>query len=549
MLRYSVKKPTLGVAALFVAAFFFMLAGCDMTGSDQSDGSDGEDYEVTDDLDDRVTTDDKSAKGAFSIPHPKSSQVSFHLLAQVDPPTVSGTGARATTLSFDGNDNLYIGYLLLGTSYGGGIDILDAQDPTNIGGATSLQSENTDVQALTSGQDGNEIYVAEAVPPTVDADANTPSRVSVLELQDGAVSQVSRRLSGNVAKSVAVAPDDDDAEQDFHAITDKNSLYGFDRNLSDETMRHEKIDEDVDFMGLATNGDNVFVLGRDGQIYYSNDDEGASLQKGAVNLESGIEKLGIARLSAYDEDAGENIDDGHVFAALGHNGFAVLDGDGNEVQYRQTETGTFENADGNEEEGYYTSVTFHGNVPASGGDDYVYGARRWGMIDVFKVPDDGISENGLDLVRRLYLREVFDLGQADDIPPSVNYVLGVKDSDVLYVSGGKAGTLVLELGASGDNPKAISFAAFCTTQDNYDEKDVTITDTEEKEPGEVIRINWESDTELSTVVLKAGPGMYNYPGGTSNEALVGAGDPPGVHQKPPKPCPKGEDLIVKNEDV
>lgn len=549
MLRDSVNKPTLGVAALFVAAFFFMLAGCDTMGSGDSDGSDGEDYEVTDDLDDRVT-DNKSAKGAFSIPHPKSSQVSFHLLAQVEPPTVSGTGARATTLSFDGNDNLYIGYLLLGDPFGGGIDILNAQDPTNIGAATSLQSENTDVQALTSGPDGNEIYVAEAIPPSGDADANTPSQVSVLELQNGSVSQVSRRLSGNVAKSVAVAPDDDDAEQDFHAITDKNSLYGFDRSLSDETMRHEKIDEDVDFMGLATNGDNVFVLDQEGQMYYSNDDEGAALQKGAVNLESGIDKLGIARLSAYDEDAGENIDDGHVFAALGHEGFAVLDGDGEEVQYRHTETGTVENADGDEEDGYYTSVTFHGNVPASGGDDYVYGARRWGMIDVFKVPDDGISENGLDLVRRLYLRDAFDLGQDnDDVPPSVNYVLGVKDSDVLYVSGGKAGTLVLELGASGNNPKAISFAAFCTTEDNYDESDVSITEREEKEPGEVIRINWESDTELSTVVLKAGPGMYNYPGGTSNEALVEAGDAPGPHQKPPKPCPKGEDLIVKDENV
>ncbi len=534
----SRPKSSRFVLALTLGIALLSFTGCD-TFKDDSSGEEEEDYEVTDDLGGRIDTPSDSGK-ATTIGHKKAQNVSFSLEARIQPPTVNGTSARTTSLNFDGNDNLYIGYLLVGNPFGGGIDILNAADPTNLTGATSLKSANTDVQGMTSPPDQDLVYVAEATRPE-QADTS-PSRVSVVELENGSASVTSRRLTGNVAKSVAVEPSDDQTGHDFHVITDNNSLYRFDNDLNEDTMLRQTVEDGVSFSGLATHQDQVFTLSVEGQIYYSDWGSANPLQSDAVNLDSGIELLGIGRLSAYDQSDGQFTQDERLFAALGSNGFAALDDDADDVKYRVTETGT-PGPEG--EPGYYTSVTLHGKVPSINGD-LVYGARRYGIVDVYEVPSDGIS-NGLNLIRRLYLREAFDLGEEDDRPPSVNYVLGVEESNKLYVSGGKEGTLVLDLSAA-ENPKAISFAAFCTTQSDFAEDDVSITNVRENDEDEPIEISWESATTLSTVVLKAGPSMYNYDG-ESGTALSEAGDVPGTSQSPPRPCPAGEDLIVKNEDV
>lgn len=129
----------------------------------------------------------------------------------------------------------------------------------------------------------------------------------------------------------------------------------------------------------------------------------------------------------------------------------------------------------------------------------------------------------------------------------------------VYVANSNEGIGALEIsglpgcGAPAPPPNAtpISFAAFCTTEDSFDEDDVTITDVLYKndDPDEPVSIAWTSQTTLSTVVLKAGPSMYNYAGGTSGGAASEEGTPAGTDQSPTSPCPDGEDLILKNEDV
>lgn len=101
------------------------------------------------------------------------------------------------------------------------------------------------------------------------------------------------------------------------------------------------------------------------------------------------------------------------------------------------------------------------------------------------------------------------------------------------------------------NARAISFAAFCTAQGSFDADDVTIVEVLNKNnnPSELVSIAWTSTTPLSTVVLKAGPNMYNYDGGSSGGAASEAGTPAGSSQSPSSPCPNGENLIIKDENV
>lgn len=99
------------------------------------------------------------------------------------------------------------------------------------------------------------------------------------------------------------------------------------------------------------------------------------------------------------------------------------------------------------------------------------------------------------------------------------------------------------------NTKAISFAAFCTTQGSFDPDDVSIVEVlyKNNDPNEPVSLAWTSQTALSTVVLKTGPNMYNYSGGTSGGAASEAGAPAGNQQSPSNPCPVSEQLLIKDE--
>jgi hypothetical protein len=112
--------------------------------------------------------------------------------------------------------------------------------------------------------------------------------------------------------------------------------------------------------------------------------------------------------------------------------------------------------------------------------------------------------------------------------------------------------------APDDDGKAVSFVAFCAGGEaakfEYDEGSdaflpegdgtlanaVTITNTSNYDEDGPRTVTWRSETEVDTVVVKAGTRMSNHPGGTSGVVTSGGGSDAGADQTPSSPCP-GDD--------
>lgn len=552
-----------------------LLAGCDLTEGD--DQTDSEDYEVTDDLGDRIEEDSSNEASAFGK---AQDELAFNLNARIKPPTVDGVEARATSLTYDGvhtdGNNIYIGYLLWQDPFGGGIDIVDARNPTDLSGAVSLKADSVDVQAIASPLTRKDkIYVAEAVSAP-DPD-ETPSRVSIIEIEDGAdgpeVANVqSQPLSGWVAKTATVEPANAEPAdenlnylEDFYVTDDSNRVYRYKKQDLEGYELIWETPSPAEFSGITSTYTSVFAMTIDGDVYGTEEwaqdepdatmDHVASFASPSGNVpeqglsggvgEVGIERLGIGRLSAADtrspfEDI-SNLQGPRLFAGLGYGGFAVLDDNGGSV-HRFDPSASDQYSDlADDEKPYYTSVALHGNVPAAGGDDFLYAARRHGAIDVYRVPSGGISNMEFD--RTLYIQEAFDLGESDGATPSVNYVVGVDGSNQVFVSGGIEGTLILTLGQA--NPKAISFAAFCGGASS---SDLSYSVSDRNDEGEPIEMSWDGSPDISTVVLKSGNEISNFDGSTGS-ARSESGETASRWQSPRSPCPWGESLILKDENL
>ena len=537
--------------SLFAFALF-LIAACGDTGSEDPDdtgtsteSSESQDYEVSDDLGDRLKTDESSDSSSddesgdetksqgLTRRQPQNSssselQLAIDSLARLEPPSIaSGDAVKATSLTIDGADQLYVGYLVVGDNFGGGIDVLDAGDPTNLSAATSFKSDELDVQDVNVGNDES-IYVAEAKPPMLEDGA--ASRVTRLDDSVGNLQESHHRLgSGNVAKGVVGEPNQ--TENDFYAVTDENTLYRLKNNLKENTTTEDTVGSDVDFTSVAANSYGLYALTVDGAIYSSDFADGSSLSE-VINLDSGIDELGIGRLYSHAENAASRLQDDRLFAALGTEGFAVLDGsDGSEVIFEHKP----------DSDVYYTSVTLHGRVPLNSGQtDLVYAATRQGIIEVYEVDKNGIiagdDSTGLTLVNRVYVHESFDTAQA-------NYVLGTKDETKVYIAGGQEGTLILDVSElTGERP--IQKVAFCTKEDNFDTDDVDAY-AEETSNGETTEISWESDTKLSRVVVIDGTQLFNHTGGESGTVPSSEGaDPGSMGQTPRKPCLPDEDKVT-----
>jgi hypothetical protein len=95
-----------------------------------------------------------------------------------------------------------------------------------------------------------------------------------------------------------------------------------------------------------------------------------------------------------------------------------------------------------------------------------------------------------------------------------------------------------------DGGPAISFVAFCVPDGTaLSPDDLSFTWYADGQ-GDPVSIEWDSDVELSTVVLyhgsTNGPVFENFEGGTSGTAIVGEGTPGQPEQTPPSPAPEGE---------
>lgn len=111
-----------------------------------------------------------------------------------------------------------------------------------------------------------------------------------------------------------------------------------------------------------------------------------------------------------------------------------------------------------------------------------------------------------------------------------------------------AGTWTTTPGTPTSPEHAISFAAFCTADEtDASASAVAITNVVRDDEGEPFGITYESDVDLSTVVLKGGQTVENFPGGTGDTIYFGNGTAGADDQTPPEPCPNGETLLVKFE--
>lgn len=95
-----------------------------------------------------------------------------------------------------------------------------------------------------------------------------------------------------------------------------------------------------------------------------------------------------------------------------------------------------------------------------------------------------------------------------------------------------------------DEGPAISFVAFCVPEGVVLEPSDLEFGWRDDGEGDPVKIRWQSDVALSTVVLyhgsRGGPVFENFPGGHSGTATVGAGGPARPGQRPSSPAPDGE---------
>jgi hypothetical protein len=100
---------------------------------------------------------------------------------------------------------------------------------------------------------------------------------------------------------------------------------------------------------------------------------------------------------------------------------------------------------------------------------------------------------------------------------------------------------------SGPGNPAISFVAICTEPGAEGGRAaVRATVFKNGDPDEPVVVEWHTTARVATVVIKAGPRMERFPGGTSGTVAVGEGRP-GAGGSPSRPCPAGERLGVKFE--
>ena len=401
-----------GLPAFAIA--LLVLSGCDSTTGETSQPQ-SPNFEVTNDLESRIT-DLSDETGSADARTAAESDFSVSGVARVEPQEVekddNSYQTKASHLSFDeSGDRVFVGYKIRGAPYGGGIDVLDAEDPNNLERAKSLQTDNLDVQEVIDDPDAGAEYVAGALK--TEREGVSPAALTKLSLSGGnGISVDHKRLSGNVAKSVVNAPSGDD-QHDLYVVTDGNSLYRYDSSLGDELKQTVS---GVEFSSITAHQDLLIMLTKSGALWKSDFSSANDPWKSDLTLEeSEIRPLGIARLTTSNH---ENSSDDFVYAALNTGGFRVLDDDVDEELFRRT--------------GYdYTSVS------ATDESDYLYASRTDGKVEVYEFDgNDSPSWDLIDTINTANYQDGSSAGQSSQVLAVGNY---------LYIANSSGGTLVLEV--------------------------------------------------------------------------------------------------------
>jgi len=334
---------------------------------------------------------------------------------------MNGTEASVSHLSSDTN-HIFVGYEVVGRNFGGGIDIFDADDPTALGEnrVTSVKSDQVDVQEVV---DKDTTNGPEDIPPLFVTGAqappgplvNTPSVTLKLLTSLSGMDVTTKRLTGNVAKSVEDIPpnvDSDGLKYRVFPATDDSTIRRFDEDLEDQFTQSVEFRE---WSSVTATSNGVFVLSKSGGIWKSSFSAGPQNQSPLLNVatldRSGINENGITGLESSRPAGGCPL----LFAALNAGGFRVLGSSADAVRLSRTS-------------GNYTSAT----MPRGG--QLLFASEKSGTTEVFEYDSNNQVFNSTP-IKTTDFSSVSETSQINQV---------IRADDFVYVATSD-GVLVLEV--------------------------------------------------------------------------------------------------------
>ncbi len=317
---------------------------------------------------------------------------------------------------------IYVGYKTPGAAFGGGLDRLDASDPTTLLAPSSLGSDVLDVEGVAYDGEEEALYVTGGLRPSAYDDDLRGTPAALVTINGVAAPRATvTGLTGAVGKSVVVAPESDD-KHDIYATSGEETLYRFDAALGNETRRDIP---GATLESVASTSNALFAADQSGGVYSSQTEDDGSFSK--------VSGLGDGHVEQLQAGSGPALEDERLFLALGTGGLAILDANSGDVLVRR-------------EGPTYTSVSLHGDDPDVSNEPsgLVYAARPDGHLDVYRVTEEGLdtgdSSTGLTDVGTI------DLGGLVGISSPVRHVIGVGCH--LYAASSDEGVVAMKLGTT-----------------------------------------------------------------------------------------------------
>ncbi len=435
-------------------ALGLVLGGCDAAApagldADEEDASSL--FQSTSDLGARMTGLRKTASlTRVTPPEPSSTngpgRVALASVTRVAPPR--DTMRVGALTHADGT--IYIGYKTPGAAFGGGVDRLDASDPTALLAPSSLGSDVLDVEDVARGGRGTALYVTGGLRPSAhDGELQgTPAALLKIDGVEAPRATVTG-LSGPVGRGVAIASGSD-RRHDVYAVSEGEALSGFDAALSNET-RQEVSGATLESVTATPNA--VFATDRDGGVY-----AGQISGDGPFAEVSGLGNGRVAQLRAR---SGSALNGERLFVARGPRGLAVLDAESGDALFRRPGR-------------VYTSVSLHEDDPAvpSEPSGFVYAARPDGRLDVYQVSDRGIGTD--DVSTGLRIVGTIDLAGLAGMEAPIRQVVGVGCH--VYATSGDGEVVALKMGtAQGCGRGGHQLPAASADRDETTEREATAT--------------------------------------------------------------------------
>ncbi|WP_233993912.1 cadherin-like domain-containing protein [Salinibacter altiplanensis] len=451
-----VRIPNAVRPFLSVLALGLVLSGCDGTipmGTEPGTASESASslFQKTDDLGTRMTGLRKTASltrtASPDLPSTDGSmRIVLASVTRVAPPRDT---MRVGALVHAGG-TIYIGYKTPGGPFGGGIDRLDASDPTTLLAPSGLGSDVLDVEDVAYDEDDEALYLTGGLRPSAyDGDLRgTPASLLKVDGMEAPQATVTG-LTGSVGKGVAVAPERD-GKHEAYAVSGGEALSQFGVALDDRTRR--------DISGAAlesveTTPSALFVADRGGSVYAGPIEDDAALTEVSGLEDERVEQLQVRRDAVLEGD--------RLFLALGTGGVAVLDATNGDVLFRR-------------EGPTYTSVSLHEEDPAVPNEPsgLVYAARPDGRLDVYQVGREGLDPG--DPATGLRDVGAINLGALMGAAPPIHRVVGVGCH--VYAAGRDGTVVALKMGtAQGCGTGGHQLPTAADDSDKTTEREATTT--------------------------------------------------------------------------